>query len=62
MSTALIAIWARTLLKLLAKLTTKPLFPSHDNLFDDDRLSGVIDFIEAANGAFLFDLGVVALT
>ena len=28
LSTALIAIWARTLLKLLAKLTTKPLFPS----------------------------------
>lgn len=37
------------------------LFP--DNLFfDGDRLSGVIDFIEAANGAFLFDLGVVAFS
>lgn len=31
-------------------------------LFEDERLSGVIDFIEAAHGSFAFDLGVAAFS
>lgn len=34
-----------------------------DNLFfEGEKLSGVIDFIEAANGSFLFELGVVVFS
>ncbi len=31
-------------------------------LFDNDQLSGVLDFIEACEGDFLFDLAVVAIS